>query len=417
MNICHTLIGVHYYPCDRGGCWIECQCKLCSGRLCNMGESDDETDEEDQEKAGTSKCEDKMSIEENELYKCQNQCRKHDITLRRNFDLKVHCLSVSVSGYQMDGKKYYKHEGIPQSCNHCQEDLLDHQIFHKIIHRQCKFCLQHAYEMHDAKTRDHYIHNYNWLYFDLEPKTCQYCHKMLRSSKSRREHELKMHENKNLYVCKQCQRKFSAKVSLEYHQTVKCTGINPFSCKNCDMKFLNYSEYRTHRRAEKGIKEPVPNKECNLCKKSMSRDVLRRHMREVHGMTQAKFMHLCTICDEKFKRTEKLERHYIEKHDKTKYHCLICKEEFTRRETLQRHTKEKHENLVFSCPECYVKFTRRDTVKQHIKEKHLKIKEYSCTRSNCNKKFGQKGNQKRHTEKCKKWESILKKELNYLHAY
>ena len=430
-----SSMGVHYYPCDRGGCWIECQCKLCSGPnwhnhfndlLCNMGKSDGESDDEDQKTTlGES------PIEEDICYKCRGQCRKHNVSLRRNFDPKVHSITVSRSGYHCTGgKEYYKHEGIPQSCNHCQEDLLDHQMFHKIIHRQCKFCEQHTVEMHDAKTRNHYIHNYNWLYFDLEPKTCQYCYKMLKSAKNRRQHELKMHENKRLFACEECGRKFSAKVSLEYHQTVKCTGRNPFSCKNCTMKFINYSDYRIHRRAEKGIKEPVPNKECKICKKSISRDHLRRHMREVHGLADVKFMHLCTMCDEKFTRKDTLEchirmthenncyqctlcddkfnkkdnldRHIRVKHENKYYQCTMCAEEFTRKDAMHRHLKDKHDNLEFSCPECKVKFTRRDTIKQHIKEKHSDKKEYKCTRPNCDKKFGRRGNQMQHSEKCVK---------------
>ena len=127
--------GRHYYPCNRGGCWIVCRCKLCTGqhgdthydeeKKCN--ETDDEDEEIDEEEEDEKEDDDKEEEQDRTCYKCLGQCKSHEIKLKRSFNSETDSFSLAVSGvdfkHQTPPVCYERHPGIPRECWRCQLDL------------------------------------------------------------------------------------------------------------------------------------------------------------------------------------------------------------------------------------------------------------------------------------------------------
>ena len=108
------------YTCTKQKCSIRCSCKICSSSIQKSCKT----------KCGNYPC-----------AGCITQCLKHRIGLDRAFDLEKHCYSLKVD-LENYIKFIVKHTDIPLECNDCQNDLTDHQKYHKIFHGRCKFCKQ-----------------------------------------------------------------------------------------------------------------------------------------------------------------------------------------------------------------------------------------------------------------------------------
>jgi KRAB domain-containing zinc finger protein len=145
-----------------------------------------------------------------------------------------------------------------------------------------------------------------------------------------------------------------------------------------------------------------------------------RHITEIHEGRKYE----CADCQEKFNRQENLDRHMIESHKEAEYKCTQCDDKFTRKENLERHIRNQHNNGKFKCKECNVilrnkeeladhqkthlqyslcsqTFTSKFNLRRHFKASHETTLLYECLRPNCEKKFGQKSNQERHSKSCK----------------
>ena len=83
---------------------------------------------------------------------------------------------------------------------------------------------------------------------------------------------------------------------------------------------------------------------CEICAKEFARrDVLRRHIRCVHGQKQYR----CKICTEEFARKEDLRRPVRSFYGGKQYQCNICVTEFTRKDNLTRHICCVHDGTEF----------------------------------------------------------------------
>ena len=196
--------GFHFYPCNRGGCWILCRCKLCSGQLddthyhkdkiCN--DTDDDEDEENGDEESEDKEDDIQSgvKDETACYKCLGQCKEHRIKLKRSFSSETDSFSIAVSGVEFKPHTppvyFERHPGIPRSCWLCQHDLEDHQLFHQVLHYNCKFCVKYLNILTNVCTREEYVKSVKLDEYN-ETKKCKICFKEYRSQAGRKKHEAK----------------------------------------------------------------------------------------------------------------------------------------------------------------------------------------------------------------------------------
>ena len=431
------------YPCDRGMCWIQCSCKECSGEnvfICKVHNLN-------MKNAGY-KAPKLLDISANHVaanincYPCKGQCREHIIGLRRLFNPITDSFTISLSGFQFDLDKptpgtknisppafIERYPGIPRDCNHCQEDLLDHEVYHKVIHLSCKFCKKNSKLLYDTCSRKQFVECHK-LEVHIESTTCKFCYKDFSGEKSRKQHEKKFHQRKVTYGCNNCKKGFLSKTSLDYHKTKKCHVSRLFTCRSCQMKFNTYAQYLVHRRAEKSIPEPEGKLQCPFCKVFISRKNMSRHWAISHGISRLNqsFVeeprYTCSVCKKTFTRKDHLDRHLLchESIQEPCHVCPTCKEKFTRKDKMDRHISTKH---TYKCKQCMCLFGSEEELKLHqgthllcnvcnktFKEKkyltqhtntvHGVHEDYKCTKPTCTKTFSRKGNQERHSRICKK---------------
>ena len=202
---------------------------------------------------------------------------------------------------------------------------------------------------------------------------------------------------------------FSAETSLNYHK-LKIHG-EAIKCYTCWEKFTDFKEYIKHRRREKGKSEPPSKIKCVKCQESISRQHLRRHMKEVHKFPQynpfkesAEKNHSCTHCDKQFQREENMKRHVQEVHSAQmsgRNSCGQCGKSFTLERNLKKHQENAHSPFFssFNCELCEKSFKQKTSLKRHQKEKHSEDDAFSCPL--CNKMFVRESNLLRHNKVCK----------------
>ena len=211
----------------------------------------------------------------------------------------------------------------------------------------------------------------------------------------------------------------------------------PWKCPKCDKKYWHLDNVHRHIREDHG----VHRYQCTVCLKTFKRKkILNRHFKEKHEQIKYK----CSLCDKVFSREEKMHRHIreihegkkfnrqenlhrpkIETHEEAGYKCSQCDETFTRKETLERHIRNQHKDGKFKCKECGVilrnkeeladhlkthlqcnlcsqTFSSKFNLSRHFKASHETTPVYECSSPNCEKKFGRKSNQERHSKTCRK---------------
>ena len=267
---------------------------------------------------------------------------------------------------------------------------------------------------------------------ELHPnRWCTDCERMI-SRKNLRRHMKNMHNVTNRYIdrtltfqynyeeswkCPKCDKKYWHLDNV-YRHIREDHGVHRYQCTVCLKTFKRKERLDRHFKK----KHEQTKYKCSLCNKVFLReDNMHRHIREVHEGKKYQY----TDCKEKFNRQENLDRHNIETHKEAEYKCTKCDKTFTRKENLNRRIKNQHKDGKFKCKECdeilwnkeeyadhqkthlqcnlcSLTFTNKSHLGRHFKESHQTTTVYKCSRPDCEKKFGQKSNQERHSKTCKK---------------
>ena len=120
---------------------------------------------------------------------------------------------------------------------------------------------------------------------------------------------------------------------------------------------------------------------------------LRRHMKDVHNMSE---LCRCNICGKQFLTDTRLYNHSSKKHTVniiSYYECKICEYKTMNKYYLSDHTKRQHagdDSNSFVCHMCYVRKPNSYLLKKHMQQ-HV---ESVC--KVCEKQFNSTKNLKRH---------------------
>ena len=361
MNLLHT--------CENYECVIHCPCSICTDKRNNC----------------------RFQCRAHKCKECSSQCTKHDQLFKRSFNSEADHFTMKT-----DKTNKYKyavpHAGIPLDCKSCSKDILEHQIFHLVIHTRCEFCSQdwQPFEKTTILTmRDFFNADCN-VHVE-EDRTCSFCAVIFDERHSRQNHEDNVHiRNDKKHNCDKCDKSYNKLSDLEYHKcSIHGDGKN-YTCDHCGAEFSSKSNMLQHiQNVHKESSQKV-NLECEICRETFSiNSNYNRHMNELHNIDIENTLIRCGTCNEPFKRRSQMIQHERNVHCTSSYtlNCGQCNEIFNRRENLKRHIETVHvenKTIMLSCKYCEKIFYRGDSLKRHVdtvheeKEQGGRVKKYEC---------------------------------------
>ena len=375
-----TMSKTIVYTCEHGTCSIQCPCNLCTSY-----------EEPCSRYCAESPCEE-----------CDQQCQEHKIELDRTYsktdsftipfyyenldeDAKTEdtnrFIVYPIEGTFSPESKFIKYAGIPRRCKKCQEDLLDHEVRHSVLHYRCKFCRKSL----------RLIRNYpvDLLQFVKEKErtemndnsTCAFCYKYLTDSAKRKYHERTEHTlGPKPFKCGECSQSFASQVGLNHHQRKHSVTPKKYLCETCNKLFTAEMALKRHI---KSVHLNGRKLQCDSCDKSFTRaDNLTRHFLEVHGEPSVNTQYVrqfakpfkCDYCGSRFKRKAQLKAHSLLHHqvDTEIFKCDICLKTFSTMTNKRRHfyTVHSKESNNYKCIFCPKSFGRKDNLSKHVKLCH-----------------------------------------------
>lgn len=162
------------------------------------------------------------------------------------------------------------------------------------------------------------------------------------------------------------------------------------SCMTCGRQFKSYTDFCQHTKYQ--ILDGHQEK-CLECGVYFSYDVLRAHMKDVHGRR-----YKCLSCFEFFTTHYKRSNHMADVHNRRdRIKCPYCSKTFIFKSIMQRHVRENHlkeKNAV--CEVCGWKTFGKHELANHM-ARHTNVKSIKCP--GCDKSFKTSRYMKKHYAK------------------
>ncbi|KRX68923.1 Zinc finger protein [Trichinella sp. T9] len=252
------------------------------------------------------------------------------------------------------------------------------------------------------------------------------------------------------YQCEHCSKRFNKESQLKRHKDFAHAKSRTFFCRfcNCDLILPSEEIFQAHIRLQHTVKEEEPesvmgsggndededieeepdyelldlekaNEEsdqrlgehkCNMCSMNyISALLLKRHMKEEHGILDEKKLHSyipglaqegiipfsCSVCHRKFAKEEYLKEHKILHTDEIPYMCGFCPKRFKWKSNFLKHKEVHNAHFKFTCNQCNTNFPSQAAVDVHFKSKHMeRIREHVCPL--CQKSFYEKESLTKH---------------------
>lgn len=269
--------------------------------------------------------------------------------------------------------------------------LLSHiESVHKMICGECNESFKSKTELQQHLLEQHHR---DVLEFEEGPKrgeskscqlVCYMCGHLFKNSYNLQLHFKKTHstsEFKLEYKCIQCERVFDLRDDANKHFKTDHEG-SVFKCEVCSKAYTRDYSLRAH--LENTHPEYAPKQtflqsvygRCSLCHhESGSRALLLSHFKKKHRSTKLDFEYKCKDCEDFFKTTEEVKKHWKAVHDpnlfKTVYaRCKQCGYKACSKQLLARHFKRQHPDLEFDveykCKDCEDYFKTPEDIGHHF---------------------------------------------------
>ncbi|XP_043199348.1 zinc finger protein 316-like isoform X2 [Amphibalanus amphitrite] len=178
-------------------------------------------------------------------------------------------------------------------------------------------------------------------------------------------------------------------------------GSGPHRCKKCGNCYKYARGLKTHLATH----SDKASHKCSLCERAYKRrDVLLRHIREVHfgdvkpKTKDLKLRHVCDLCGKGFAAPIALKRHIKCHMGEKPFRCGECFKTFALKGDLTKHYMTHTQERPHKCELCDMQFARRTTLQKHMRI-HTGEKPYTC--ETCGQGFSRQDvlstHQRRHT--------------------
>ncbi|KAJ8704825.1 hypothetical protein PYW08_012145 [Mythimna loreyi] len=236
----------------------------------------------------------------------------------------------------------------------------------------------------------------NWsshvkLHSTEEPYHCELCDYKCKVKKYLSRHVKKAHTKPTGHQCPVCGKCFHFDCGLRNHMRVH-TREKPYKCEYCDKAFSSSYTLSGHKMIHTGEK-PFQCQYCDYACRDSS--TIKRHMERHMGITKN---YTCSICKKDFKKKQTLQIHVDEVHfelDTRKYSCEQCDKVFKTKATLTFHVSTVHKKTNREKCEICGRVVTKNNMLAHMR-RHVDVKPYKCSYKPCGKRFGDKGDLKRH---------------------
>ena len=101
-----------------------------------------------------------------------------------------------------------------------------------------------------------------------------------------------------------------------------------FTCEYCGEKFSHKSSLKVHIKRH-GDEVKI---NCSDCGYTGSKDLLRRHIKGVHGGK-----HNCPFCTKEFSKLSNVQQHINQIHEFLKFACDVCNKQFSSKQKMEHH--------------------------------------------------------------------------------
>ena len=301
----------------------------------------------------------------------------------------------------------FDHRSSPgKGCSFCQDDLIEHLLFHRAEHLSCKFCNEVSSYLpyrkfvvskiigyapdYDKRTVNSFTMTHCPAFIgastgrgEQERFPCDKCDKNFPSMSNLKRHEKQMHFGEK-HTCQICGQEFSRKYKLNAHMKFvhdDSSDSSQFECKNCNKKFDQKFTFERHCKLIHRcsmcdetfctLKQLASHRSANH--KSFSCQKCGKIFKDGVQLRKHENFQTCEFCDRDFCNLQELTRH--QKQHKETLKCSFCAQAFSTRRWLTKHKENRSDK---PCPVCAKMFCYPVHLNAHISQKHPRVRCDEC---------------------------------------
>lgn len=214
---------------------------------------------------------------------------------------------------------------------------------------------------------------------------CKICHTYLCSNTSLNQHT-ERHFQPSSYECKKCEKHFAVKTYFEAHKCGRRT------CKFCEKSFVAIGSLTQHIASAHADKSEFNWLICDLCDgKFLKKERLEKHLKTLKCQAPSRVFS-CDQCDRKFSTKKSGIIQHVKVHVVHQIECEICHAKI-KPASFRYHMKVLHGTKAgIKCKICNKTLATLCNLKQH--QKLHETRRFHCL--NCDKKFSSQGRLNAH---------------------